>query len=53
MKQFLRSHNTQNPHGVRALLVKRHMLARQCTIMGIAEAAVVVANAAFFPVTAC
>ena len=26
-KQFLRSHTAQNPHDVRALLVKRHTLA--------------------------
>ena len=53
MKQFLRSHNTQNPHDVRALLVKRHTLAWQRTAMGMAEAAAVVADAAFCLVAAC
>ena len=43
MRQFLRSHNTQNPHDVRALLVKRHTLAWQRTAMGMAEAFCLVA----------
>ena len=45
MKQFLRSHNTQNPHDLRALPVKRHTLAWQRTTMG--------ADAAFCLVAAC
>ena len=53
MKQFLRSHNIRNPHDVRALLVKRHTLAWQRTAMGMAEAAAVVADAAFCLVAAC
>ena len=53
MNQFLRSHNTQNPHNVRAILVKRRTLARQRTTMGMTEAAVVVADAGFCLVTAC
>ena len=33
MKQFLHSHNLQNPHDIRALLLKRHTLARQLMTM--------------------
>ena len=39
MKQFLPSHNTQNPQDMWALLMKRHTLAQQRTPMEMVEVA--------------
>jgi len=44
MKELLRHHNTQNAQDVRAILQKRHTLARRRTMIGAQEAAALVAD---------
>merc|ERR1719253_326261 len=44
MKEILRHHNTQNAEDVRAILQRRHTLARRRTMIGAQEAAALVAD---------